>query len=353
MGCSCLSRCLERFYSFFDTSDIDEYFNKDIDELRKKQELIIQMRPFNLGIFAIQILSNGSSKECFRIKTKTHKDDENIIEYKLHICSSTAKAIKIDEKIKLIQNSKKLKIMPYYYGRDNNFLLFKYLNDPSIYYQITKSWNQTQILNKNVTISVESLCTKLGYVLAFANWKIKFQQNDQQLDAVKNHYHPNTFKNRLENIKLLNMNHIIQNKDDLLDIYTNLYDKYKNKLRICIDIRDVFVPKNFLIKLDDAKNDKFNLIYVDEGGIGNVYGLGLSRLYRNDSFYNNNNCKVLEYVEKGYKIVKQNKYPPLGYLKMLSLFELVSHLNNQAINDTERHFELCQMLKCVLINIDA
>ena len=322
MGCGCLSRCLERLYALFDTSDIDEYFNKEVEELRKKQELIIQMRPFNLGIFAIQILSKGSSKECFRIKTKTHKDDENIIEYKLHICSSTAKAIKIDDKIKLIQKSKKLKIMPYYYGRDNNFLLFKYLNDPSIYYEITH-WNQTQKLNENVSISVESLCTKLGYVLGFANWKIKYQQNDQQLDAVKNHYHPNTFKDRLENIKLLNINDIIQNKDDLFDIYNKLYDKYKNKFRICIDIRDVFVPKNFLIELDDAKDDKFNLIYVDERGIGNLYGLGLSRLYRNNSFYDNE-CKMLKYVENGYKMVKQNKYPPLGYLKMLSLFELVT-----------------------------
>ena len=169
MGCGCLSRCVERFYSLFDDidgGDFDNFGNNytvaDVEELQKKQELIIQIRPFNLGIFAIKPLNNGNTMECFQIKTKKNKDDKNIIEYKLHICNSTNKAIKIDEKIKLIHNNKKLKIMPYYFGRDNNFLLFKYLNDPLIYHQIISGWNQSHTLSDNTYISIQDLCNKLG-----------------------------------------------------------------------------------------------------------------------------------------------------------------------------------------------
>ena len=94
------------------------------------------------------------------------------------------------------------------------------------------------------------------------------------------------------------------------------------------------------------ENADCELIYVDEGGVGHVYGLGLSRMFRNHRFHRRG-CNVLEYVEKGYKSVKSARYPSIGYLKLLSLFEIISFMNRPS-NDRQRRRELCQMLNTTL-----
>eukprot|EP01084_Bolivina_argentea_P214405 363991_1 len=206
MSLNCLSRCLQRIYTLFVDVGRDNW-NSNLQEFLKIKQLVTQLRPFNLNIFYIEPMAHGSSNECFMIKTRSNQnknnEDKNVIKYKLHICKSSTQANQIDTNMKIIQNNHKINIMPYYYGKDCNFLLFKYLNDPLIHHKIT-SWNETQIINENITICVESLCMKLGYILGFANWKIKFKSNDDKLQKIKTHYSPNIFKQRLESINILN-----------------------------------------------------------------------------------------------------------------------------------------------------
>ena len=305
--------------------------------------------------YKVTLSSNVPSTTCTNFDIANQHSQAVISNIKIRICDSIEQANNVALKVNSIYIAvKTTKLVPICESH-GKYVISRFITNAIM----IDSWRSTKNyhITPHISISRQELCTQLGRTfcqLYNTSNSINMSQFDD-LQSVKQHWSHQTFKNRVEKLPTFLLSDKLKTR--LIVLYKELFRKHRDNLKICFDFRDI-AAKNFLLVLsnkninscDDRSMSSWHLCYVDECGIGTLYGLGISRLYR---FDNDGIKDVISCVVKGYnqQLSLENyenviKFPDNDYLTMLSLFEIVAQLRRSS--NPARQVELIQKLNVVL-----
>ncbi len=231
--------------------------------------------------------------------------DEHNKKYKLRLCSKTKQAKRIERNVKILPYA-----FPKFYGRENNYVLFEWV-DGDLFYDV---------LSKPIPNEVYY---QMGKLVGEAH-----ELNDIDESKSADSFFDSMIRNICDGEQI---------DKSFIDKITRKYKELRHKLKIDIvlEINDIH-PRNFIIK-NRTNPKKTKIYFVDEDGFGHkIKGLGLAKPFFIEGLIKTKKQK--DSFWRGYNEHHSNDYFDKDYQTFVTFVQIVRSMaarsrNNKDISD--------------------